>query len=148
MLKVGIIGYGGRVSNMAKRLGIYGGDKPFDLRCDDCGEQVDCPESQFNLFYERHRGDRVVNSPKRMCMFSEGIQNEDLGIGRRSRILQGGNAGVTEASEVPPRSVEKRPPPSDRCHSGRSAVKRRASSIVGLIEPLRPPNEALKYLSF
>ncbi len=58
---------------------IYGGDKPFDLKCDDCDEQAECPESQFNLFYERHRGDKVAKSPRRMCMFADGIKNEDLG---------------------------------------------------------------------
>ena len=58
---------------------IYGGDKPFDLTCDDCDEQTICPESQFNLFYQRFQGDRVVKNPKRKCMFSEGIKNEDMG---------------------------------------------------------------------
>jgi predicted dehydrogenase len=58
---------------------IYGGDKPFDLRCVDCGEQETCPESHFNLFYERFQGDKVNKDPQRMCAFSKGILNEDLG---------------------------------------------------------------------
>ena len=58
---------------------VYGGDKPFDLRCVDCDEQETCPESPFNLFYQRFRGDAVEQDPKRMCMFSQGIRNQDLG---------------------------------------------------------------------
>lgn len=58
---------------------IYGGDKPFDLRCVDCDEQETCPESPFNLFYQRYQGARVSDSAERMCMFSQGIRNEDLG---------------------------------------------------------------------
>ncbi|MBM3188712.1 MAG: Gfo/Idh/MocA family oxidoreductase [Chloroflexi bacterium] len=58
---------------------IYGGDKPFDLRCIDCDEQETCPESPYNLFYQRYQGESVRQDPRRMCMFSEGIRNEDLG---------------------------------------------------------------------
>lgn len=58
---------------------IYGGDKPFDLKCDDCDEPAECPESQFSLFYHRFQGDKVAKNPRRNCMFAEGIQNEDLG---------------------------------------------------------------------
>ena len=58
---------------------VYGGDKPFDLRCVDCDEQETCIESPFNLFYKRFEGDRVRQNERRMCMFAEGIKNEDLG---------------------------------------------------------------------
>lgn len=58
---------------------VYGGDKPFDLRCDDCHEQTTCPESQLNLFRERFQGKAVVKNPARWCMFADGIKNEDMG---------------------------------------------------------------------
>ena len=58
---------------------IYGGDKPFDLRCSDCAEQEACPESPFNLFYERYQGEAVQEDGERMCAFAEGIRNQDLG---------------------------------------------------------------------
>ncbi len=58
---------------------VYGGDKPFDLKCMDCEEQETCMESPFNLFYKRFEGDRVQQKEHKMCLFSEGIQNEDLG---------------------------------------------------------------------
>ncbi len=58
---------------------IYGGEKPFDLRCVDCEEQETCPESHFNLFYQRFQGEKVNKEPQRMCAFSKGILNEDLG---------------------------------------------------------------------
>lgn len=58
---------------------VYGGDKPFDLRCVDCDEQETCMESPFNLFYRRFEGNRVRQNDQQMCMFAEGIKNEDLG---------------------------------------------------------------------
>ncbi len=58
---------------------VYGGDKPFELRCVDCAEQETCPESHFNLFYRRFQGEKVTPDPQRMCAFSKGILNEDLG---------------------------------------------------------------------
>lgn len=58
---------------------IYGGDKPFDLRCVDCDEQESCPESPFNLYLQRYVGDGVKQDPARMCMFAQGIRNEDFG---------------------------------------------------------------------
>lgn len=58
---------------------VYGGDKPFDLRCVDCSEYETCPESPFNLFYERYEGEEVADMPERMCLFAEGIRNQDLG---------------------------------------------------------------------
>jgi len=57
---------------------VYGGDKPHDLRCVDCEEWETCPESPFNLFYQRFRGDKVDTNSERMCLFSREIRNEDL----------------------------------------------------------------------
>ena len=58
---------------------VYGGEKPFDLRCVECDEQEECAESPFNLFYRRFQGEKVQQNSERMCMFSRGIQNQDLG---------------------------------------------------------------------
>ena len=57
---------------------IYGGDKPEDLRCDDCELQDECIESPFNLYYRRCQTPKVQPSGK-MCMFAESIRNEDSG---------------------------------------------------------------------
>ncbi|MHB0875020.1 MAG: Gfo/Idh/MocA family protein [Anaerolineae bacterium] len=57
---------------------VYGGDKPFDLHCTDCGEWETCPESPFNLFHQRFQGKAVDNESKRLCLFSQGIKNEDI----------------------------------------------------------------------
>jgi predicted dehydrogenase len=58
---------------------VYGGGKPFDLRCKDCAEWETCPESPFNLFREGFVGEQVEEMPERMCLFAEGIRNEDIG---------------------------------------------------------------------
>ncbi|MFP3896136.1 MAG: Gfo/Idh/MocA family protein [Anaerolineales bacterium] len=58
---------------------VFGGDKPFDLRCVDCEERETCPESPFTLFYQGFEGDKVTWDPDRMCSFSKGIRNQDLG---------------------------------------------------------------------
>lgn len=58
---------------------VYGGDKPFGLRCVDCDAFEQCPESPFNLFYQQFQGDRVMPHEERMCLFSEGIRNQDMG---------------------------------------------------------------------
>ena len=59
---------------------IYGGDKPFDLKCGECPENETCPEGPFNRFYERFAGSEVTYDPRRThCCFSEGILNEDSG---------------------------------------------------------------------
>jgi predicted dehydrogenase len=57
---------------------IYGGDKPETLTCDECGEQQECIESPFNLYYRRCETPKVQPSGK-MCMFAESIRNEDSG---------------------------------------------------------------------
>jgi len=58
---------------------VYGGDKPRDLKCRNCDEQISCPESPFNLFYMRSEGMRVNQSDWRLCVFSKGLKNEDSG---------------------------------------------------------------------
>ena len=39
---------------------VYGGEKPFELRCADCEERETCPESPFNLFYKGFEGEKVT----------------------------------------------------------------------------------------
>lgn len=58
---------------------IYGGEKPFDLRCADCPDWEACPESPFNLFYQRFQGDEVEDDRESMCLFAQGIRNQDSG---------------------------------------------------------------------
>jgi len=58
---------------------VYGGDKPFGLRCEECDEYETCLESPFNLFYERFEGDEVPSMPERRCLFAQGIRNQDMG---------------------------------------------------------------------
>jgi len=58
---------------------VDGGDKPFDLKCKDCDEQTECPESPFNGFYRNVEGQRLQQNERRMCMFADGIKNEDQG---------------------------------------------------------------------
>lgn len=58
---------------------VYGGDKPFDLKCVDCAEWETCPESPRNLFYDRFSGEQVDDKSERLCLYAQGIQNEDLG---------------------------------------------------------------------
>ncbi|MGQ9553294.1 MAG: Gfo/Idh/MocA family protein [Anaerolineae bacterium] len=55
-----------------------GKNKPFDLHCVDCEEWETCPESPFNLFYERFEGNKVDDKSKRLCLFAQGIKNEDI----------------------------------------------------------------------
>jgi len=74
-----LLGQRPRLIAATKAQRVYGGDKPFDLRCVDCDEYETCPESPFNLFYQRFLGDAVQEMPKRMCLFAEGIRNQDLG---------------------------------------------------------------------
>jgi len=57
---------------------VYGGDKPFDLKCVDCQEWESCPESPFSLFYQRFEGRNVDDASQRLCLFAEGIKNEDI----------------------------------------------------------------------
>ncbi|NPV07007.1 MAG: Gfo/Idh/MocA family oxidoreductase [Anaerolineae bacterium] len=59
---------------------VYGGreDKPFDLKCTDCEEWETCPESPYNLYYQRYQGSEVDTDSPRMCLFSKDIKNEDI----------------------------------------------------------------------
>jgi len=58
---------------------VYGGDKPFDLHCRDCGEWLTCPESPFTRYHEGFEGDFVETETDLMCLFSDGIKNQDMG---------------------------------------------------------------------
>jgi len=58
---------------------VYSGSKPEDLKCKDCNEQLTCPESPFNLYYEQSQGKKVDQTDWRLCVFSKGLGNEDLG---------------------------------------------------------------------
>ena len=61
---------------------FYGGDKPHDLRCVDCGEYETCLESPFNWFYKRKTQSSVEDDrhlSRRMCVFSQNLKNEDIG---------------------------------------------------------------------
>ena len=74
-----LLGQRPRWISAMKAQRVYGGDKPFDLKCMDCEEQETCMESPFNLFYKRFEGKQVQQKEHKMCLFSKGIQNEDLG---------------------------------------------------------------------
>ena len=58
---------------------VYSGDKPENLKCKDCDEQFTCPESPFNLYFEQNVGQKVEQTDWRLCVFSKGLGNEDLG---------------------------------------------------------------------
>jgi len=74
-----LLGQRPRLICAMKAQRVYGGDKPFDLRCVDCDERETCPESPFNLFRQRYQGEAVQEMPERMCLFAKGILNQDLG---------------------------------------------------------------------
>ena len=57
---------------------VYGGDRPFDLMCRDCDDREQCPESPFNLFYQRYEGGEVSWGDHK-CLFADGVKNEDFG---------------------------------------------------------------------
>ena len=62
---------------------VVGGDNPFDLSCDQCGEQEQCPESPYNHFHERGLYSSVAEAAeyrygRRMCRFSQGIKIDDI----------------------------------------------------------------------
>lgn len=59
---------------------IFGGDKPFDLRCEQCADQKTCPESPINRFQERGCGKSVdFKNGGGLCRFSKGIRIDDIG---------------------------------------------------------------------
>jgi predicted dehydrogenase len=62
---------------------VFGGDKPFDLSCDQCKEQKQCHESPYNYFHERNAyssvADAVAKNEHQMCRFSKNIKIDDIG---------------------------------------------------------------------
>ncbi|HEX7009894.1 MAG TPA: Gfo/Idh/MocA family oxidoreductase [Phycisphaeraceae bacterium] len=57
--------------------GVYGGDRPFDLRCSACDQTQSCPESPRN---QALRGDTGgMKKDDHWCAFSQGIRNQDAG---------------------------------------------------------------------
>lgn len=58
---------------------VFGGDKPFDLRCAECADQQDCPESPASRFQERGWGKSVNEGDSGLCRFSQGIKIDDIG---------------------------------------------------------------------
>jgi len=65
-----------RVCAMKSRR-IWKGDKPFDLKCRDCGEKDSCSESPFSPCSMIPEGERNSWKESRMCVFSRDIKNED-----------------------------------------------------------------------
>jgi predicted dehydrogenase len=57
---------------------IMKGDHPAALRCDECPEQDECPESPFNLYFTRHETEKLEPSG-RLCAFAVDTGNEDSG---------------------------------------------------------------------
>jgi predicted dehydrogenase len=61
---------------------VYGGEKPYDLRCSACDETATCPESPQNLASRGDDGGMYQDSDDRSdhwCAFSRGIRNHDAG---------------------------------------------------------------------
>ncbi len=67
-----------RVAAMFIRGHVYGGDKPAGLRCNDCDEYETCPESPFNEYFSRRKGDKVSDKDH-MCCFGEDIGDAKTG---------------------------------------------------------------------
>lgn len=74
-----------RIAATSTRL-IFGGDKPFDLRCTRCDETETCMESPANLELRGDGGGGMqwdaINPDVRFdhwCAFSKGIRNQDCG---------------------------------------------------------------------
>jgi len=70
-----------------KAQGVYGAagkppfaGKPFDLKCKDCPDKGECPESPFSGAASMiPEGSRKAWAEGRMCMFSPEVLNEDSG---------------------------------------------------------------------
>ena len=62
---------------------VFGGDKSFDLSCDQCKEQKQCHESPYNYFHERNAYNSVADAEAKtahqMCRFSRDIKIDDIG---------------------------------------------------------------------
>lgn len=58
---------------------IFGGDKPFDLRCSRCDITETCPESPKNQILRGDSGGASAVGADHWCLFSQGIRNQDAG---------------------------------------------------------------------
>lgn len=59
---------------------VYGGDMPFDLKCQDCHLRETCTESPFVRFRSGFEQDEVLFLDRGgYCVFSEGFEIEDMG---------------------------------------------------------------------
>lgn len=59
---------------------VYGGDMPFNLKCQDCRLKESCTESPFTRFRSGYENDEVAYSERGgYCVFSEGMKIEDMG---------------------------------------------------------------------
>ena len=68
-----------RISAM-KALRVFGGDRPFNLRCETCDENETCTESPLVRYREGFEGSEVAFDQRNgACMFSEGLELEDMG---------------------------------------------------------------------
>ena len=62
---------------------VFGGNKPFDLSCDQCNEQESCLESPYHYSHQRGMGNSLKEMEqyrygRRMCRFSKGIKIDDI----------------------------------------------------------------------
>ncbi len=62
---------------------VFGGNKPFDLSCDQCSEQNSCLESPYHYFHKRGIGNSLKEAEqyrygRRMCRFSKDITIDDI----------------------------------------------------------------------
>jgi len=57
---------------------IFRGDHPAGLRCNECPEREDCPQSGFSRFFWTYTSDRP-DRPDHFCAFAVDTGNEDSG---------------------------------------------------------------------
>jgi predicted dehydrogenase len=63
-----------------KALRVYGGDMPFDLKCQDCHLRESCTESPFVRFHTGFENDEVMYRERGgYCVFAHGFKIEDMG---------------------------------------------------------------------
>ena len=63
-----------------KALRVYGGNMPFDLKCQDCHLRESCTESPFVRFHTGFENDEVLYRERGgYCVFSKGFEIEDMG---------------------------------------------------------------------
>ncbi|MBX3050081.1 MAG: Gfo/Idh/MocA family oxidoreductase [Caldilineaceae bacterium] len=59
---------------------VYGGDMPFDLKCQDCHLRETCTESPFVRFHTGFENNEVLYRERGgYCVFSKGFEIEDMG---------------------------------------------------------------------